>query len=202
MRWILERLGYAPSGWDAGRNLGPTEATLEAIANKIVELRDASGQPVSLVGWSLGGIYAREMARLAPDYIRDVVTLGSPFQIEQSSDSNASAASDRLKQNWSPNVQLPRVPDRMRGPLPVPATAVYTKTDGVVHWTSCVDVPDATHDNVEVFGSHCGLGHNLSAIYVVADRLAQDINAWEPFQAPGALSHLYPEAEATAKASF
>lgn len=194
IRWFLDRLGYASYGWDVGRNLGPTDKTLEGITTKIVELRETYGQPVSLVGWSLGGIYAREIARLAPDYIRDVVTLGSPFQIQRSSDSNASVASDRLRQNWSQNVRLPRIPDRMRDTLPVPSTAVFTKTDGIVSWADCVDVPDDNHDNVEVFGSHCGLGHNLAALYVVADRLGQDEGSWQPFMAPRSLAHLFPDA--------
>lgn len=198
LRWMLNRLGYSSHGWDVGRNLGPTDEALGAITDKIVELRNSFGQPVSLVGWSLGGIYAREMARLSPEYVRDVVTLGSPFQIERSSDSNASAFTDRLKQNWSNNVMLPRFPDRLRGPLPVPSTAVYTKTDGIVSWRDCIDMSDASHDNVEVYGSHCGLGHNVSALLVVADRLAQDAQDWKPFEAPRGACHLYPQAESIA----
>lgn len=194
LRWALGRLGYASHGWDVGQNLGPTDETLEGITDKIVELRDTYGQPVSLVGWSLGGVYAREMARLAPDYIRDVVTLGSPFQIQDSANSNASAFSNRLQDTWSDNVQLPRVPDWLRETLPVPSTAVYTKTDGVVQWSDCVDTADARHDNVEVYGSHCGLGHNMSALLVVADRLAQAPGLWQAFEPPRAFAHLFPPA--------
>ena len=79
IRRYLRFLGYQAIGWNRGRNIRPAGADLPAVAAQIRSLREATGMPVSLVGWSRGGIIAREAARLAPDAARMVVTLGSPF---------------------------------------------------------------------------------------------------------------------------
>ena len=74
----------------------------------------------------------------------------------------------------------------------MPVTAVYTKADGVVAWQTCIQEDGDRRENVEVHGSHCGLGHNPAALWVVADRLAQPAGSWEPFSPPSPVRHLYP----------
>ncbi|MEE9415479.1 MAG: alpha/beta fold hydrolase [Acidimicrobiales bacterium] len=193
IRWYLDKLGYSSYGWNIGRNVGPTDFILDALAGRIQELVEQHEQPLSIVGWSLGGIYAREFARLAPDHVRDVITLGSPFQMEDPQTSNAAPLHELLRAQYSHNVVLPRIPDKTREDLPVPSTAVFSRSDGIVNWDHCVDVPCRRRENIEVYGSHCGLGHNPAVLFLVADRLAQSPESWKPFRAPRALRHIFPD---------
>ena len=79
LRHVLERLGYAVQGWELGRNTGSSPRIADALRRRLATARRRSGRPVSLIGWSLGGIYARELARRNPDAVRQVITLGSPI---------------------------------------------------------------------------------------------------------------------------
>ncbi len=141
------------------------------------------GQRITIVGWSLGGIYAREIARSAPDAVRQVITLGSPFRLTgQRGASNAEPLLKLVSPLFqdAPPEQL--VPEDRRPRLPVPATAVYTRTDGVVPWQSCVESNGPRRESVEVKGSHSGLGHNPAVLLTIADRLAQPDGTWNRFQ--------------------
>jgi pimeloyl-ACP methyl ester carboxylesterase len=113
---------------------------------------------VSIVGWSLGGIYARRLAQQTPRQVRQVISLGSPF----------SSGGRR----------------RPARPLPVPSTAVYSRSDGVVDWRACRQRPGSTSENVAVRSSHLGMGHDPGVLWLVADRLAQTREGWRPFQRP------------------
>ena len=192
LRKVLDALGHTTYGWDLGRNLGPTPQILDGIVERLDELHQKYGE-IDIIGWSLGGIYARELARIAPHAIRQVITLGSPFQIETPSDSNASAAYRSLSHLHAPELEM-RVPAYVREPLEVPATSIYTRSDGVVRWQHCLNHDEDHTENVEVYGSHCGLGFNLAALIVVADRLAQPIGGWRPFRVRRTLRTLFPTA--------
>jgi pimeloyl-ACP methyl ester carboxylesterase len=141
-----------------------------------------------MVGWSLGGVYAREAARRTPSLVRQVITLGSPFANEPKA-SNAwqvyEGLSGRKSDDWPGR-------DAMKRPPPVPSTAIYSRTDGIVAWQGCREQESATTDNIEVEGSHCGLGHNPVVLYAVADRLALPEGEWGPFDRSGLRSVLYP----------
>ncbi len=200
IRWFLNKLGYPTYGWKVGRNVGPTDHVIASMTERIDELVERHEEPISMVGWSLGGVFAREIARLAPDHIREVITLGSPFQMERPGDSNAAPLHDLVRGQYSKNVVLPRIPDRVREDILVPTTAIFSRTDGIVSWTDCIDIPGDRHENVEVYGSHCGLGHNPSVLAVVADRLAQSPAQWRPFAAARAFAHLYPDVTALSAA--
>jgi pimeloyl-ACP methyl ester carboxylesterase len=167
LRSVLRRLGYRTHGWKLGVNRGPDDATLRGMVERLDELHLRYGQPISLVGWSLGGVYARGMARRQPDRIRQVITLGSPFR---------SIERDR---GWPPPA--------------VPSTAVFSRTDAVVPWAEAMDTPAQQRENVEVESSHFGLGHNPAVILVIADRLAQRRGEWHPFRPPRGLGRLYPD---------
>ena len=144
---------------------------------------------MSLVGWSLGGILAREAAKRVPQDVRLVVTMGSPF-------AGGGRASNvaRLFEALSGRkvVDDPQVRRRIREAPSVPLTSIYSRTDGVVAWHACLEQEGATAENIEVRGSHCGLGHNPLALWAVADRLAQPEGAWSRFVPGGALRVLYP----------
>ena len=114
------------------------------------------------------------------------------MQVRDSDRNSVSMIVDRFRSRFDPTFGA--VEDYRLGPLPVPSTSIYSRTDGVVRWQVCLDVTDARHENVEVRGSHIGLGFNASALLVVADRLAQAEGVWRPFRAPRAMRILYPPA--------
>lgn len=181
MRSYLKRLGHAPTGWNQGFNFGPRAGVLRTAQEQLEEAVAQSGRKASLVGWSLGGIYARELAKLMPEHVRCVVTLGTPFAGKPSS-TNAwrlyRLASGRDIEHESRQYDLPRAPA-------VPTSSIYSRTDGVVAWQAsqqarCENNPHT--ENVEVLASHVGLGLNPSTWWVLADRLAQAEGQWSPFQ--------------------
>jgi pimeloyl-ACP methyl ester carboxylesterase len=183
MRVLLRRLGYRTYGWKLGTNLGPTPDVLGGLDERLVYIARQEQQPITVIGWSLGGIYARDLARRHPELIRQVITLGSPFRMLPGEPS----AAQQVWQSVAP-LHDPDAMDRMAGvneePLPVPSTSIYTRSDGIVHWRTCLETKGPTSENVEVFGSHCGLGFNPSVAVVVADRLSQDRNHWQRFRPP------------------
>lgn len=189
LRTYLKALGYAAHGWKQGANRGPRPGVEDAIDARITELAEGHGRKVSLIGWSLGGVLAREAARRAPKSVRQVITLGSPFANEPKA-SNAwqlyEALSGRQVDDW-PNREA------MKLPPPVPSTAIYSRTDGIVTWYGCRERESATTQNIEVEGSHCGLGHNPAALYAIADRLALPEGGWAPFDRSGLRSLVYPD---------
>jgi pimeloyl-ACP methyl ester carboxylesterase len=145
---------------------------------------------VSLVGWSLGGIFARTLVRRSPELVRQVVTLGSPFRLARSDQSRATRVFERFSHLHVEHLSLPL--EDGAEPLPVPTTSVYSRYDGIVAWRACLDAPGPFAENVEVYGSHLGLGHNPAVIWAVTDRLAQPEGAWRPFRAPAALRPFFP----------
>jgi pimeloyl-ACP methyl ester carboxylesterase len=168
LRAWLSRLDYPVVGWELGRNRGPSQEVVDELPRLVDRLARQHGTTVSIVGWSLGGIYARRLARKAPRQVRQVISLGSPI-----------ALADRGSR--------PRA-------LPVPSTAVYSKWDGVVDWRACRQRPGPRSENVAVRASHLGMGHDPAVLWVVADRLAQPRDGWRPFERPTrwGLGRLFP----------
>ena len=164
LRLYLRERGYAAHGWRLGRNLGPRSDLLPRLERRLADLHREAGRKLSLVGWSLGGVYARELARAHPQRIRQVISLGSPFG----------------------RVSTPEPP-------PVPSTAIYSRSDGVVAWPTCREAPGSQTENIEVRGSHVGLGFNPTVLYAIADRLALPEGAWRPFDRSGFRELLYPQ---------
>ncbi len=192
LRSVLQSQGYWVHGWRLGRNLGPTSTIVEGLVDRLHQLHDRHDRPVSIVGWSLGGIYARRLARRFPDLVRQVITMGSPIRITDGDRSAASAIYDRLRPTHAIELEglLPGGADH---PLPVPSTSIYTRTDGVVRWWQCLETVGPTAENIEVRGSHSGLGFNPAAIYAVSDRLARPADDWRPFRRPPGSCHLFPD---------
>lgn len=191
LRSYLSWLGYSVHGWGLGTNVGPTQAVVSGLRARLAELADGSGRAVSVIGWSLGGIYAHELARGAPGSVRQVITLGSPVRLARRGGRATSRLFDRYSHLQLAPSLTPR-PWTEGAALRVPATAIYTRGDGVVAWRSCVLDEGRRRENVEVRGSHYGLAHNPAVLHVLADRLARPQDDWRPF-APGALlRHVYP----------
>ncbi len=190
LRRLLRQLGYRVHGWRMGRNIG--DPALETpLRERLLDLSGRyGGQPVSLIGWSLGGIYARELAKLEPDRVRQVITLGSPFTGDPLA-SNAVSLYTRL------SGKVPAVEPRwqaLRLPPPVPTTSIYSRSDGIVAWPCSINAPGHEVENIAIAASHCGLGHHPLALYAIADRLAQAEGGWKPFQRNGLRRFAYATA--------
>jgi pimeloyl-ACP methyl ester carboxylesterase len=179
LRGFLRGLGYAVHGWKLGRNVGPSPELALGMATRMQELHQRYGRTVSLIGWSLGGIYARELARRFPEHVRGVVTLANPFR-----DVDASNVPRFLlaRRGRMPDEDARRA--ELATPIPVPSTAIYSRTDGIVAWQSCREEPGPLRESLEVVASHLGIGHHPIALLAIADRLAQAEGAWRPFEPP------------------
>ncbi len=191
MRRLLRELGYDAHGWNSGRNVKVDNALIRRLETQLERLNDDSGRKVSLVGWSLGGVLARELAKMHPDRVRLVISLGSPI-----SDDRGHTSAARLFELLNGKEPEPMRGGGFRGldkPPPVPTTSILTKTDGIVHWRGSVQQPAATPtENIEVYASHCGLGVNPSVMIAIADRLAQPEGRWAPFEAAPAVQWMFP----------
>jgi pimeloyl-ACP methyl ester carboxylesterase len=190
LRLYLRRLGYHVHGWRLGRNVGPTREAVEGMGARLDELVERHGRKLSVIGWSLGGIYAREIAHRRPQDVRQVITLGSPFAMTDPGTSRATRTYERYSHRHVDDGRLRR--GGTAGALSVPATSIYTKYDGIVSWRSCLDEVGPQSENVAVIASHVGLGHNPAALWVIADRLAQPEGHWRPFVPPRRARRLYP----------
>jgi pimeloyl-ACP methyl ester carboxylesterase len=191
MRAWLRTLGYRTYGWEMGRNYGPLPGVEEGLIARLEELSDKYGRKVSLVGWSLGGIYARQLGKLRPGLVRQVISLGSPFN----GDPRATNAWRvyQLASGQSVEDGHRHMGGSISAPPPVPTTAIYSRTDGICAWQSCLEDDGHMTENVEVLASHCGLGHHPAALYAVADRLSQPEDDWSPFDRGGARGFVFPE---------
>ncbi len=182
LKAFCRKLGYWTSDWGRGMNTGPTgdvDEWLTELAAHVHEKTSRRAGRISLIGWSLGGIYAREVARLLPHHVRHVITIGTPFAGE--GDHTHAGWLYRMLSGNEPVIDE-ALATRLRQTPPVPTTSIYSRTDGVVAWQACQESSDCAHaENVEVEGSHIGLVWNPAVLSVVADRLSQPHGAWQPY---------------------
>lgn len=180
---LCAELGYQALDWGRGVNTGPEGEVDEWIAELAAQVHAVSclhERRVSLVGWSLGGLYAREIARLLPDTVRQVITLGSPF----GGDGDATNVGWLFRVLSGRKARLDEaLAQRLHSTPPVPTTSVFSRSDGVVAWQACQDpLQTPLAENVEVEGSHVGLVWHPKAWRVIADRLAQPEGLWRPYR--------------------
>lgn len=180
LRSHLRRLGYHVHDWRHGRNLGASPQLAEELEDLLLEIHDRYQRRVSLIGWSAGGIYAREMARTLPDYTRSVITLGSPFRGHPAS-TRAWRVYRVMNRNNLEKMFTDEALATRAAPLQVPTTCVYSRNDGIVAWECCLSEPAPLTENVEVTASHLGYGHEMHTLRVICDRLAQPEGAWLPY---------------------
>ncbi|GAA4052844.1 esterase/lipase family protein [Parerythrobacter jejuensis] len=191
LRSLLKQLGYETSGWGLGRNVRVDEARIEAMADCVNELYERTGhKKVSLVGWSLGGVFARELAKMMPEKVRLVISLGSPISDDRNH-TNARRLFEYLN-GKEPEVMKGGNFQKLAEAPPVPTTSMLTKTDGVVHWRGSIQAEADQTENIEVYASHCGMGANPSVAFAIADRLAQPEGEWKPFHARGVAALAFP----------
>jgi hypothetical protein len=135
-------------------------------------------QRVTLIGWSLGGLYAREIAKAIPARVRQVITLGSPI-------ANVAHSTNVGWLYEMPNGGTTTIDSRLaktlQTPPPVPTTSIYSRSDGVVAWKACIARRGAFTENIEVNSSHLGLVWHPDVMSIVANRLAQREGSWTPW---------------------
>jgi pimeloyl-ACP methyl ester carboxylesterase len=189
LRRYLKQLGYDTYGWKLGRNLGGVASRRNALKQLLSGIYESTGRKVSIVGWSLGGVYARDLALQLPDRVRSVITLGSPFANDVRA-TNATRLYEALSgETVEANSELTRA---IAGDLPVPATSIYSRTDGIVNWRTSLLKPSDTAENIEVhLASHIGIGVNAAALWAIADRLAQPEGQFRPFDRSGPFAIAY-----------
>lgn len=183
MRRLLGSLGYDARGWGLGRNIRIDLERERAMQDLLCRVADDSGRKVSLIGWSLGGVFGREIAKAHPDMVRQVISLGSPISDDRNH-TNARKIFEMLNGNEPEPLKEGRYRNLAEAP-PVPTTSILTKTDGVVSWRGSVQSPAALTENIVVHASHMGLGVNPAVMFAIADRLAQAEGKWTHFNKGG-----------------
>ena len=182
LRRFLSRVGYQPIPWQLGQNTGSYDIQ-EQLVRRFYTLTREYERKITIVGQSLGGVFARELAHQFAPHVRQIVTLGSPFSSHGPETTNALVG--RLFRYMS-GMDQDQMRDQMqrfpRQPPPVPCTAVYSKSDGVVHWSACLEYSGEQAENIEIVGSHSGMAMNPVVFHVIADRLALPEGRWQPFK--------------------
>jgi pimeloyl-ACP methyl ester carboxylesterase len=181
LRRFLGSRGYAASGWGQGLNLGLREGVLERAHEKLCELYEEHGRTVSVIGWSLGGLYARELAKHSPEMVRFCISMGSPFT-GHPRETNAWRLYELVSGH---RIDWHDFHGPLRAAPPAPTTSIWSPTDGVVAWRCSLETRRILAENIVVDSSHLGLGAHPAALYAIADRLAQPEGQWEPFHRDG-----------------
>ncbi|MEM7240880.1 MAG: alpha/beta hydrolase [Pseudomonadota bacterium] len=192
LRRFLRSKNYVTYGWKMGFNFGPRPGVEQGLIELVEEIYEKHGRKLSIVGWSLGGIYARQLAKMMPDKVRQVISLGSPFGGEPQA-TNAWRVYTLLC-GEAPEDGHHHMGGHIKdAPKHVPTTAIYSKLDGICAWQNCLEEDTALTENIEVKASHCGLGHHPAVVFAIADRLAQKEGEWTRFDRSGVRAALYPE---------
>lgn len=178
LRSHLDGCGFTAHCWGRGVNTGPSgdfDDWLDGLEEDVENRFEQDGRKVSLVGWSLGGIYARELAKRRPEYVRQVITLGTPFGSMRGAP-HAEAVYKLL--NGDAAGVTSELEARLRRCPPVPTTSIYSKSDGVVCWQDCIERRSPLAESVEVSASHLGMATHPGVLGIVVDRLAQPEGKW------------------------
>ncbi len=201
---FLQSKGYEVHTWGLGRNVGFRSKHASALPQKIRHLHYITGRKVSLVGWSLGGVFSMYGAESNLECVRSIITLGSPISVDASGSQSPPAVkalyrlvSHRL--GASAHVMQPRAKAmRESRRLAIPTSCLYSLGDGVVPpQEATIDGDPALHENIQVPGSHLGLGFNGIVLAIVADRLAQPEEGWQPFRPKGLLARIWNPSSAS-----
>jgi len=185
LREILTEAGFAAYDWGMGADLGPRDfgmnRHLRRLEEQLIDVFEAGQSAVSLLGWGLSGIYAREVAKRTSPLVRQVITLGTPFNT--AADPQHECAMLHALQGTHARME-PAVWQRLRQRPPVPCTSIYSMSDGVIPWELCVETETPTSENIEIPATaHLRLARHPKVLEVVSHRLSQPEDEWQPFQA-------------------
>jgi Putative esterase len=199
LRVFLRTRGYHVETWGFGQNTGFQRKFTQALEQKLRHMHHRHQRKVSVVGWSLGGVYAFYAAHCAPECVRCVVSLGGPMRVTADTDQvplPVKALYRYFAHPMGPVAHVSNVRARLlRAPLPLPSVCIYSTTDGIVPPDAArIDEQASPHENIWVPGSHLGLGFNAAVMWVLADRLSQPEGAWQSFAPGGMLGTLYERA--------
>lgn len=172
LRAYLKYLGYRPRGWGMGKNDGRVREAVIAMIKKTVSAYRRTGKPVKLIGWSLGGFIAREVARERPQCVDRIITLGSPVV---GGPKYTVVAGAYRRKGYDLDAIAAEIALRDQVPLEVPVTAIYSKRDFVVAWQACIDRVSRNVEHIEVRTTHLGLGFSPEVYRIIADRLARPL---------------------------
>lgn len=176
LRRSIAAVGYPVTGWELGRNLGLRHGVLDKMLARLRAWHDTHGRQVSLVGWSLGGLYARELAKMEPDRVRQVITLGTP-SVGDLRANNAWRLYELLNDH---KVDAVPIDTALHECPPVPTTSIYSPGEGIVPPGAAMIPAGPQCENIAVDGSHIGLPWNPDVIRLVLARLAQPDGDWRP----------------------
>lgn len=191
LRNFLSDQGYNVYGWGLGVNIGARENLLKHCYERVEVLAKEHDEKITLIGQSLGGIYAREISKLS-DNVRQVICLGSPVDRRRGDGSRISALYEFINRDYIDDDDSALIKQVAAAPT-VPCSMIYSQQDGIVHWQTCrQEHAGETTENIQVYGSHSGMGFNPAIYYAIADRLAQAGEGWQAFKPPFWLSGLYP----------
>jgi hypothetical protein len=184
LRATLNDAGFTTHDWGLGVDTGPGEFGLDRclrrLEEQVIEVFESARAPVTLLGWGLSGIYAREVAKRTDPLVRQVITLGTPFNTA----AEGAHQCQMLRALASREGRFdPAVWTRLRQRPPVPSTSIYGTADGVVPWRLCVESESPTSENIGIAAGHHELGRHPKAIEVITQRLAQPDEEWRPFAA-------------------
>ena len=169
LRGYLSWLGYDTNGWTLGRNHGDVAGMLPFVIDQLRSLHRQSGSTVHMVGWSLGGILAREAAREYPETVRQVVTLGSPIV---GGPKYTSMGALYTKNGGNLDAIEAAIAARECNPIRVPVTSIFSKRDGIVGWQASIDKHSNEVEHIEVRSTHLGLGISPDVFKILARKLA------------------------------
>ncbi len=169
LRGYLNSLHHDARSWGLGVNQGDVEAKRDEMISIVDDLATISGRPVNLIGWSLGGVVAREVARTLPDSVHRLVTYGSPV-----------VGGPSYTAGWAtyPAQERARITELQEhldatNPITTPITSIFTRNDTVVDWRACIDRSSLNVTTIEVGSTHVGLGLDPDVWLVVAEALAE-----------------------------
>jgi hypothetical protein len=169
LKTYLRLLGYRVSGWHLGRNLGSVPDVVPKVLKRLLSMHRKTRQRVSIVGWSLGGFIARELARDRPELIQRVITLGTPVI---GGPKYTVLAESFRRRGIDLDAMEAEIAVRNEILLQRPVTAIYSRRDAIVAWQACIDPNDCNTEHVEVFTTHLGFGFSPEVFKIIAQRLA------------------------------
>ncbi len=179
LRKFLNKLGYITYPWAQGRNRGITDKGRAQLQAKLKQIHEKHGCKVTVIGHSLGGVYARIVANEKPELVRQVITLGTPFTGHPLATS-ATHMYEWLSGENIENIDYGKISVLQQKP-PVPTTSIYSKYDGVVAWRCSIEQGQPS-ENINLRGhSHMGMTSAPLALYIIANRLSEPEVAWKPF---------------------
>ncbi len=170
LRAAIAQDGHHVEPAGLGRMVGLTDTVLEGLLARVDELERVHGQPVTIIGWSFGGLLARWAAHQRPGLVEHVITLGSPWRAEGEV-TRATGMFQRAAQRYGISERALDVIAALREPLPVPLTSIYSHSDGIVPWQACRAEEATGAENIAVPSSHVGLVCNPLVLGVIQDRL-------------------------------